>query len=102
MDVIWTSGATNELQQTFEFLLQKSEEAASSLIVEVNSALELIERYPHMGSFFEKPARKWLVGGRYGLIYRVENRGIIILAFANMVGDLRPLHKRLRHLFGTS
>jgi plasmid stabilization system protein ParE len=101
MDVIWTTGATNEFQQAFEYLLLKNESSAAALINEVTSAIDLIQRHPNLGSFFEKPVRKWLVGGRYGLIYRVENRGIIILAFANMIGDLRPLHDRLRHLFDT-
>ncbi len=101
MDVIWTSGATSELQQAFEYLLLKDESSAATLLDEVTSSLDLIQRHPHLGSYFEKPARKWLVGGRYGLIYRVENRGVIVLAFANMIGDLRPLHDRLRLLFGT-
>ncbi len=100
MEIIWTAGATNELQQAFEFVSQWSEETAEKLVEDVSLALDLIRQQPHMGSYFEKPARKWLIGGRYGIIYRVEARGVIILAFANMVGDLRPLHDRLRRLFG--
>lgn len=68
--------------------------------MDVSAALELLKLQPHMGSHFVKPTRKWLICGRYGLIYAPEPRGIVVLSFIDMRKDLQPLRKKMQDWFG--
>jgi len=100
MDVIWTAGAGQQLQEVFEHLEDRQEGSGESLLANVDRELSLLKSQPHLGSYFEKPVRKWNVAGRYGLIYSPEGRGLVILAFVDMRSDLQPLRQRMQEWFG--
>ncbi|WP_395740043.1 type II toxin-antitoxin system RelE/ParE family toxin [Prosthecobacter sp.] len=100
MEIIWTAGAGRELQEVFEQLEDARENSGLGLIAEVQRMLALLSAQPHMGSFFEKPARKLLVANRYGIIYSPEDRGVVVLSFVDMRRDLQPLRKRIRDWHG--
>ncbi|WP_395753116.1 type II toxin-antitoxin system RelE/ParE family toxin [Prosthecobacter sp.] len=100
MEIIWTAGAGRELQEVYEQLEDARENSGRSLIAEVQRMVELLSAQPHMGSFFEKPARKLLVANRYGIIYSPEDRGVVVLSFVDMRRDLQPLRKRIRDWYG--
>ncbi|MBN8418279.1 MAG: type II toxin-antitoxin system RelE/ParE family toxin [Verrucomicrobia bacterium] len=99
-EIIWTAGAGRELQEVYEELEDTRANTGVNLIEEVQRMLELLSAQPHMGSYFEKPARKLLVAHRYGVIYSPEARGVVVLSFVDMRRDLQPLRKRIRDWFG--
>ena len=69
MDVIWTSGATDELTRLHHRLVDFDPEAGYRLLERIAEALDLLKSQPEMGSYFVRPTRKWLVARHYGLIY---------------------------------
>ncbi len=99
MEIIWTSGAAQQLQEVFERLEDWGEGHGEKLVAEVEASLSLLKSQPHIGAYFVKPVRKWHVAGKYGLIYSAEPRGLVILAFVDMRNDLRPLRQRLKDWF---
>lgn len=100
MEIIWTAGAGRELQEVFEQFEDAHEKSGVSLMEEVQRMLVLLSAQPHMGGYFEKPTRKLLVAHRYGIIYSLESRGVVVLSFVDMRRDLQPLRKRIRDWFG--
>tara|TARA_R110002049_G_scaffold155281_1_gene320138 strand:+ start:1833 stop:2144 length:312 start_codon:yes stop_codon:yes gene_type:complete len=98
--VTWTAGASSELQELFSPLEDFQTGLGAGLIFEIEKALVLVASHPRIGSYFEKPVRKWLVNGRYGLIYCPEPRRIVVLAMVDMRSDLGPLRRRLREWYG--
>ncbi|MCB1209010.1 MAG: type II toxin-antitoxin system RelE/ParE family toxin [Verrucomicrobiales bacterium] len=99
-EVIWTGGASAELQQVFEHINGIAPDNAEQLLQDVSAALDLLKLQPYIGSHFVKPSRKWLISGRYGMIYAPEPRGIVVLSFIDMRTDLQPLRKKMRDWFG--
>ncbi len=99
-EIIWTAGAGRELQEDYEQLEDYHEGDGAALLEDVELNLALLAAQPLMGSHFEKPTRKLLVGRRYGIIYSPENRGVVLLAFVDLRRDLQPLRKRMRDWFG--
>lgn len=97
--VIWTEGASRDLQDLFSRLEDFQLGSGTQLIHDLENALALLATQPEMGGYFEKPVRKWLVSGRYGVIYAPEPRGIVVLAFVDMRSDLAPLRRRLREWY---
>lgn len=97
--VIWTSGASAELQDLFSRLEDYEDGFGVRLLGELEKSLSLLTTQPGMGSYFEKPVRKWVVSGRYGLIYCSEPRGLVILSIVDMRSDLEPLRMRLREWY---
>jgi hypothetical protein len=99
MEIIWTTGASLQLQEVFERLEDLSEGLGEKLVTELDRDLALLKSQPFVGSYFVKPVRKWHVAGKFGLIYATEPRGLVILAFVDMRSDLQPLKLRLRDWF---
>lgn len=100
MEIIWTAGAARELQEVYEHLEDRNEGGGARLLDEVGRHSTLLATQPFMGTYFEKPTRKLLIGRHYGVIYSPESRGLVILAIADLRRDLQPLRKRLRDWFG--
>ena len=99
-EIVWTAGAGRELQEIYEQAEDFQETRGGQLINEVQRMLALLSAQPEMGTSFEKPTRKLLIARRYGVIYSVESRGVVILAFVDMRRDLEPLRNRIRGWLG--
>ncbi|MDF1812221.1 MAG: type II toxin-antitoxin system RelE/ParE family toxin [Verrucomicrobiales bacterium] len=95
-EVIWTSGATSDLQEIYGNL---DWEKADDLVLRVDASLDLLKAFPERaGRYKSSKVRRLLVGRRnqYGLFYTITGRRIIIAAFVELGGDPELLERLIR------
>lgn len=84
--VIWSSRALKDLQRMYDFLSEKSEDAAIEAFKTINQAALLLEDYPSAGCPANDldPEHRELViplgGSGYVFIYEVHGKQVAILA----------------------
>jgi plasmid stabilization system protein ParE len=101
VEIVWTRGAEADLAAIYEELEERQAGSGDRLLLQANSALELLRYFPEMAPSFDPPIRRLLLNRRrHGLYYTVENRGIIIHAVANLHTDPAILRTRFRKLRG--
>ena len=97
LEVIWLLKAEVDFQETYNRIERYSEERAEKFFDSVNSALEVVASNPEAGSPYSLPIRRVLaLKGRYGVFYRCEPCGIVVLG----IEDLRQDPRLIRRMFG--
>ena len=97
-DVVWTRGAESDLQAAYDDA-ETANEAGDELLQLVDASIQLLKQFPEMAPFFERPFRRLVIrNGIHGLFYTVENRGIVLHAFADLRRDPEDLRTRLRRI----
>ena len=95
-EVIWTSGATADLQEIYGNL---DWEKADDLVSRIDASLDLLKAFPERaGRYKRSNVRRLLVGHRnqYGLFYTITGRRIIVAAFVELGGDPELLERLIR------
>jgi plasmid stabilization system protein ParE len=81
--------ALEELKSAVEWYLQRSEPAAEEFVAEVDRAVALASESPRRWPVGEFETRKFVLQRfPFAIVYREENSGVQILAFAH--GHRRP------------
>lgn len=87
--------AVPDLDAAFEWYLGRSPNAASQFLTRLRATIDLAMRHPDAGRSERNGARSLLLPGYpYFLIYRADDRGILILAVAHT--SRRPAYWRGR------
>lgn len=93
--VEFTPGALQEIDEAFEWYLERSPRVADSFFQEVESAFALIVRSPDLWSHFEAGTRRYVLPTfPYNIIYRLIPAGVEIVAVAHH--KRRPRYWRSR------
>ena len=96
-EVVWTQRAEAHLQEIYNRLEDRNDGAGDKFLEEVESALGLIQGFPHIGRIFHHPIRRRVIhDGIYGIFYVPENRGVVIIG----VQDLRQRPSLIRRILG--
>ena len=76
--------ATREIEEAFNWYLDRSQRAAEDFLGEINRSLELITEQPEIWPRFEAEARRYVLGKfPYSVIYRQTKDGIQVIAVAH-------------------
>ena len=94
-DVVWTYGASEDLQKIFEFLENGRSGAGVDFMMNTDARLQLVKLFPRMNRFYLPPFRKLRLMGNFGLFYIIESRGIVVHAVADLRQDPSSLRRRL-------
>ncbi len=89
-EIIWTSGATSDLQEVYNSFQELSAEV---LISKLNHVMPLLSAFPLLAK-----VRKYSIGpgNRFGLFYTVEANRIIVVGFLDLRQDPKTLYSTLR------
>lgn len=82
MKLRWTDGAVEDLQSAHDYLEAENPRAAWDAIARIMSAVERLERFPHMGRAGRVEGSRELVvtGTPFLVAYRLRDKSIQILA----------------------
>jgi len=87
--------ASQELEDAFEWYLERSLRAAEAFLREIERAVALIAETPGVWPLFEAGTRRYVLHRYpYGLVYRETDLGIEIVAVAHH--KKRPIYWRSR------
>lgn len=91
--LVWTSGATSDLQTIYTSL---QEPVGEELLGEIDAVLSLLKQFPRQARIYGGNIRRILLGkgNLYGLFYSIEGRRVVIAA----VLDLRQDPNRIQAL----
>jgi plasmid stabilization system protein ParE len=97
-EIIWTQGATADLQSVYSWLEDGGEGRGEALLELVDSSLALLRQFPEMATRYSGNLRRRLVGNRreYGLFYEVAGRRIVVAAFLDLRQDPEKLKEILK------
>jgi len=88
--------ASRELEDAFEWYLERSPRAAEAFIREIDRGLAVVSAGPRIWPRFEAGARRYVLRRfPYSVIYREIEGGIEIIAFAHQKRRPRYWYKRL-------
>jgi toxin ParE1/3/4 len=78
----WTPIAAMHLRAVYQYVARENTGAAEALIERIFSAVEMLERYPHMGRGGRVEGTRELVvaGTRFVVVYRPRRNRIEVLA----------------------
>jgi plasmid stabilization system protein ParE len=93
---VWTARASADLQEAYEWLEDQTEESGDKLLEELDHALGLLLSFPEMGTWFQKPARRFIITRNYGVIYVHEPRGLVLLRFVDLRRDMTAVRAEIR------
>jgi plasmid stabilization system protein ParE len=100
VEVIWTSGASADLQRTFDWLETAEPPWGETFLEATSAAIELLKSFPGRGSKVRGSAqlRGVLLGKRreYGLYYAVTGNRLILTALIDLRQDPAAIEKILR------
>jgi len=94
-EIIWTSGATSDLQEVYNSFQELSAEV---LISKLNHVMPLLSAFPLIAGIYHGKVRKYSIGpgNRFGLFYTVEANRIIVVGFLDLRQDPKTLYSTLR------
>ncbi len=96
-ETIWLLKAEVDFQEIYNRIDRYSEDRAESFYASVNQAVDQVALFPESGHPYALPIRRVLaLDGRYGVFYRNESRGIVVLG----IEDLRQEPSRIRRNLG--
>jgi len=96
-EIIWLLKAEVDFQEIYNRIDRYSPERAENFYASVNEALDQVAEFPESGHAYAIPIRRMLaLKGRYGVFYRSESRGIVVLG----IEDLRQAPSRIRRNLG--
>ena len=96
-ELIWTQGATADLQVVYNWVEEREERQGDLLLERVDAALAPLHEFPELAPRFgQGTLRRRLVGKNreYGIFYQFAGRRIIVVAFL----DLRQAPEKLREI----
>jgi plasmid stabilization system protein ParE len=89
--------ARRELEDAFEWYLERSLQAAEAFVRETDRAVSLIAAAPRVWPSFEAGTRRYVVQRfPYNIIYRETTIGIEVVAVAQQMRRPRYWHRRVR------
>ena len=82
MKIVWTYLALQDLDNAYEFIVQRNSNAASEIIKRIQGGLDQLQQYPNIGRKGRIKGTRELVipGTPFLLSYRVKETHIEILA----------------------
>jgi len=85
-EVVWTNGAEEDLRWVYKWLEDTTEGSGDRFVHALDGGLSLVRDFPEIAAVYDWPIRRLVIkGGRFGMFYVSEPRGIIVIA----VQDLR-------------
>ena len=84
--VLWTVGASSDLQDIFAFLRRDSEVYASVLTARILDAVEILSDYPYLGCMvpeFQDDTIREIIVGNYGVVYRVRGQLVGVIGLVH-------------------
>jgi plasmid stabilization system protein ParE len=94
--IIWLLKAEVDFQQIYNRIDRYSPERAERFYASVNEAVDPLALFPESGQPYALPIRRVLaLNGRYGVFYRDEIRGIVILGIEDLRQDPRRIRRNL-------
>ena len=93
--VLWTVGASSDLQGIFAFLRRDSEVYASALTARIFDAVERLGDYPYLGRMvpeYQDETLREVIVGNYRVVYRVRGQ---LIAVVGLVHGRRNLTTRV-------
>jgi plasmid stabilization system protein ParE len=92
--IIWSAEAYRDLEGIFEFISRDSVAIAISVVERILARIDHLAAFPLMGA----KVREWkvspyrhLIEARYRTIYRVEARGVMLIAIVHGARDLKRI-----------
>lgn len=81
MKIRWTPIAANDLKPTYEYVSEDSVSNANKLIDRILDAIEMLERYPHLGreGRIEETRELVITGTPFIVFYRIKPKQIEVL-----------------------
>lgn len=101
-EIVWTQGATTDLQETFGRLEDIGEGRGVELIDQVEFALGLLKEFPEIAPKFGNRLRRKLVGKKceFGIFYSIIGSRIIIAAVLDLRQDPDQIRRTLKQRGG--
>lgn len=91
-EIVWTEGADRDFDEAFSLLLDHSENVAIRFFQTVESCLHLLLVFPEMAPTFHRKIRRFLLKGtNFGLFYRIEDRGIVVIAIIHLQRNVEAI-----------
>ncbi|AXJ02501.1 ParE toxin of type II toxin-antitoxin system, parDE [Cyclonatronum proteinivorum] len=85
MRVTFQPAAQKEMFESVAYYEQKDHGLGSKFLYEIDSTLSLISAYPESGTLLNAYARRVLLKGfPFGVVYRIYNNQIVILAIMHL------------------
>jgi plasmid stabilization system protein ParE len=85
MQVTFQPAAQKEMFESVAYYDQKDDGLGAKFLDEIDSTLSLISNYPESGTLLNGYARRVLLNGfPYGIVYRIYNNQIVILAVMHL------------------
>jgi len=98
-EVIWTSGASADLQQAYDWQETGDHPYGDRFLEATSAAIELLKTFPERGSKVRASTRlrRVLLGRRreYGLYYSVVGRRLIVTALIDLRQDPAAIQKMI-------
>lgn len=90
-EVAWTEVAAKGLEQAAEYIAADSPTYAAALVAGADKAAQSLRNFPERGravpEYRDRQIREIFVGS-YRLIYRIDPKGILVIAFVHGSRDL--------------
>ena len=83
LKVFWTETSLKQRDQIFEYWNKQNQSTGYSkrLRIKINRNIQILKKYPYAGKITDcKPVRT-LVWGHFSLLYKFDDKQIIIVAF---------------------
>lgn len=97
LDLILLTRAEHALQEIYEFLEDRETGNGDRFLESLDTALGQLRRFPQSGSRFHRSYRRLLISGwRYGLIYCVEGRRVVVTRLVDLRQDPEALRESLK------
>tara|TARA_R110002096_G_scaffold54517_17_gene140634 strand:- start:7699 stop:8022 length:324 start_codon:yes stop_codon:yes gene_type:complete len=97
-EVVWTQGASADLQEQFEKLEDTADGRGLELIERVDAAMELLKAHPEIASRYGTRLRRKLIGKNceFGLFYSIVGHRIILAALLDLRQDPKQILRTLK------
>ena len=93
LKVFWTETAVRQRYQIFEYWnnQNQSTEYSKKIAIEINRNTQILKKYPYAGKKTDYESTRVLFMGHYSLLYRFDDKQIIIVAFWDNRQDPKKL-----------
>jgi plasmid stabilization system protein ParE len=96
LDHILLLAAEVALQEIYEFLEERGNGSGERFLDALNEGLAQLGTFPWSGSHFHRQYRRLLISGhRYGLIYSIEGRRVVVARIIDLRQDLEAIRRSL-------
>ncbi|MFT5467196.1 MAG: plasmid stabilization system protein ParE [Verrucomicrobiales bacterium] len=97
-ELIWTQGATSDLQEVYERLEERREGLGEEILTELDGKIGLLKLFPEMAKRYTRRVRRLLFSRRrdFGLFYAINGRRLIVVAVADLRQDPESIARLLK------